>query len=134
MTSTTNDQLINNIEMDHFGCSTHRLSTTGINSCVSFIILLNHGEHIFMEHRSDVYFPTLLNMENVRLCFENIAEHLCRIQPQSDVTGIVMLGGIDNQPRSSKLQKCINEIIEIGVDSNDTNKSRHFKQLFNNIQ
>ncbi|CAF5186852.1 unnamed protein product, partial [Rotaria magnacalcarata] len=44
-----------------------------------------------------------------------------------------MLGGIDNQPRSSKLQKCINEIIEIGVDSNDTNKSRHFKQLFNNI-
>ncbi|CAF3112400.1 unnamed protein product [Rotaria socialis] len=133
MTSTTNDQLINDIEMDHFGCSTHRLSTTGINSCVSFIILLNHGEHIFMEHRSDVYFPTLLNMENVRLCFENIAEHICRIQPQSDVTGIVMLGGIDNQLRSSELQKCINEVIEIGVDSNDTNKSRHFKQLFNNI-
>ncbi|CAF2919268.1 unnamed protein product, partial [Rotaria sp. Silwood2] len=46
---------------------------------------------------------------------------------------ILKLGGMDGQQQFREFQDCINRMIEIGVDLNDNNKSRHYKQLFNNI-
>jgi hypothetical protein len=69
------NELINDIEMEHFGCNTHWLGTTGINSCIASIILLNNNQNIFIEHRSDIYLPVEINLDNVRLWFENVAKH-----------------------------------------------------------
>ncbi len=89
MSSTTINKinkLINDIDMDHFSSSTDWLGTAGIGPCVGFMILLNNNEHIFIEHRSDIYFPSELNLDNVRLCFKNIVKHVSTILPESSIT------------------------------------------------
>lgn len=44
-----------------------------------------------------------------------------------------MLGGLFRNQRSVILQKCINKIIQIPENINNNNKSRHYRQLLNNI-
>ena len=47
MTASEKDKKpINDIDMDYFGSSDNRLGTTGINTCIGFIIIFNHGEHV----------------------------------------------------------------------------------------
>jgi hypothetical protein len=78
--------LISDIEMDHFGSGADSLATTGLGPCIGFLILLDHGQHIFLEHRSPVYLPPKINSASVRLCFANVANHVSEMLPQSTIT------------------------------------------------
>jgi hypothetical protein len=84
--TTIKNELINDIKMDHFSYSSDRLGTTGVNSCVGFVVFLNNNQNVFIEHRTDVYFPEELSLENIRLCFENVATHIFKVLPESHVT------------------------------------------------
>jgi len=58
--------------MNYFGISTDRLVTTGVGPCVCFSVILNSADdkQIFIEHRSDAYFPSSLTLNNVRLYYK----------------------------------------------------------------
>jgi len=62
------------------------LATTGVARCICFIVILNDAEEVFIEHRSDIFFPAQLKLENVGLCFQNLAEHINEILPTSNIT------------------------------------------------
>jgi hypothetical protein len=62
--------------MDYFGSSDNRLGTTGINTCIGFIVIFNHGGHVFIEHRTAIHFPSQLSISNIRSFFKNIVEHI----------------------------------------------------------
>jgi hypothetical protein len=76
---------IYDIDMDHFGQSDDRLATTGLASCIGFVVILNDGQNVFVEHRSDIYLPTTINLENIRSCFKNVAKHIFEILPTSNI-------------------------------------------------
>ncbi len=78
--------LISDIEMDHFGSGADSLATTGLGPCIGFLILLDLGQHIFLEHRSPVYLPPKINSASVRLCFANVANHVSDMLLQSTIT------------------------------------------------
>jgi hypothetical protein len=80
------DSSINDIEMDHFGSKADLLATTGLGPCVGFLVLLDHGQHIFLEHRSSIYLPQEINSVTVGSCFANVAKHLSAMLPQSTIT------------------------------------------------
>jgi hypothetical protein len=61
------------ILMDCFGSSNDFLSTTGVGPCVGFVVLLANGQNIFIEHRTDMYLPRGMNINNVRLCFNPLS-------------------------------------------------------------
>jgi hypothetical protein len=84
--SKIENPLIENIEMDHFGFSKGRLATKGIAPCIGFIVILNDAEEVFIEHRSDIFFPAKLKLKNVGLCFQNLAEHISEVLPTSNIT------------------------------------------------
>jgi hypothetical protein len=86
MSTTEKEEKINDIEMEHFGCSNDWLSTTGVNTCVGFIVFLNNGENVLIEHWSDISFPETLNINNVRSCFKKIARHIDKLFEHSNVT------------------------------------------------
>jgi hypothetical protein len=48
---------IANIDMDHFECTTGRIATKKIRPCICFIVILDDGKGVFVEHRSDIYLP-----------------------------------------------------------------------------
>ncbi|CAF4608829.1 unnamed protein product [Rotaria socialis] len=83
--ATSNSLSILDIQMDHFGSSPDRIATKGLNSCVAIVVFLNPGGRIFVEHRSDVYFPNDLNLQNLDRCFENICKHIEIISPESNI-------------------------------------------------
>lgn len=56
MASSVENHRIDNIEMDHFGSSTGCLATQGVGPCICFVVTLNNGQQIFLEHRSDIFF------------------------------------------------------------------------------
>jgi len=74
--------------MNYFGISTDRLVTTGVGPCVCFSVILNSADdkQIFIEHRSDAYFPSSLTLNNVRLYLQNVAEHIVQLCPEPDIT------------------------------------------------
>ncbi len=78
--------IISDIDMDNFGQSSYRLATTGVSTCVGFIVFLDNSEGVFLEHRSDLFLPTTINLETVRLCFKNIAKHISNLFPTSAIT------------------------------------------------
>jgi hypothetical protein len=51
-------KFINDIDIDHFGWSVDRLGTTSVSTCVGFIVILNDGQDLFVEHRSDAFFSS----------------------------------------------------------------------------
>ncbi|CAF1160060.1 unnamed protein product [Rotaria sordida] len=77
---------INDIEIDHFGSGIDYLATTSLGPCIGFVVLLDNNQHIFIEHRSSVYIPPLINLATVRLCFQNVAKHVSDLLPISSIT------------------------------------------------
>ncbi|CAF4025450.1 unnamed protein product [Rotaria sordida] len=77
---------INDIKVDHFGSGIDYLATTSLGPCIGFVVLLDNNQHIFIEHRSSVYIPPLINLATVRLCFQNIAKHVSDLLPISSIT------------------------------------------------
>jgi hypothetical protein len=80
------EKTINDIETDHFSFSNIRLATTSVYTCISLVFILNNGEHIFIEHRSDINFPAESSLDNVRSCFKNIANHIDEVLPYAHIT------------------------------------------------
>jgi hypothetical protein len=76
---------IANIEIDHFGCIADRVATKNIGRCICFITILNDGK-VFVEHRSDIFFPSEITSDNVALWIENLAEHIVQAAPGSNIT------------------------------------------------
>ncbi len=52
-----------------------------VGPCICFVAILNDGQEVFMEHRSDTCFPAEFKVENVRSCFQNIAKHISEVLP-----------------------------------------------------
>ncbi len=77
---------INDIDMDHFGSGTDILATTGVGPCISFLVILDHGQHIFVEHRGSTNIPSIINLNTVRVCLENVAKHVYDLLPISSIT------------------------------------------------
>jgi len=77
---------INDIDMDHFGSGTDILATTGVGPCISFFVILDHGQHIFVEHRGPTNIPSIINFNTVRVCLENVAKHVYDLLPISSIT------------------------------------------------
>jgi len=77
---------INDIEMDHFGCGIDFLASKSVGPCIGFVVLLDHGQHIFVEHRSPNFIPTKVNLNNTRLCLQNVAKHVSDSFPTSSIT------------------------------------------------
>ncbi len=66
---------INDIEMDHFSSAKNYLATSGLVSCIGFVILLNNSKQIFIEHRSDPTLPKQITLNNTRSLLKNISQH-----------------------------------------------------------
>lgn len=58
--------------MDQLGVSKFRLATTGLNPCIGFVVFLNDGEDILIEHLTDLRLPGTMNLNKVREVFEDI--------------------------------------------------------------
>lgn len=71
---------------DDYGQSADRLATTGVGPCVGFVVILNHGQNIFIEHLSELSLFEEMNLENVRSCLKNVAKHVFEVLPTSSIT------------------------------------------------
>jgi len=78
-----NKQLIENIEMEAFGSTKVRLATIGVGPCICFVVILNDGCEVFLEHRSDPYLPATITTETIDLCLQNLAEHVNDVSSSS---------------------------------------------------
>lgn len=85
-TIKVDNPLIKNIEMDHYEFSAGPLATVGVGPCICFLIILNDGQQVFLEHRSDIFFASNLSLKNTSLCLENLAEHVSEVLPTSKIT------------------------------------------------
>ncbi|CAF0953263.1 unnamed protein product [Rotaria sordida] len=103
---------INDIKVDHFGSGIDYLATTSLGPCIGFVVLLDNNQHIFIEHRSSVYIPPLINLATVRLCFQNIAKHVSDLLPISSITSVWIFGGLSNDLNYNKTVKEINFLVE----------------------
>jgi hypothetical protein len=72
--------------MDHYGFNIDRLATTGIGPCICFVVTLNNGKEVFVEHRSDIFLPLKVGLVNTSLCFQNLAEHVKEVLPTSTIS------------------------------------------------
>jgi hypothetical protein len=54
--SNVGNDAIENIKMDHFGGTEGRVAIIGVGPCICFLIILNNGQELFLEHRSDIFF------------------------------------------------------------------------------
>ncbi|CAF0922837.1 unnamed protein product [Adineta steineri] len=77
---------INDIEMGHFGSGIEFLATTSLGPCISFLIILDKAENIFIEHRTAISLPSEMNMKTVRSCLEILAKHCSDTTPQLTIT------------------------------------------------
>lgn len=55
--SKTDKSSIEQIEMGCFVLTPSRVATLGVGTCICFLVILNDGQEIFLEHRSDDYLP-----------------------------------------------------------------------------
>ena len=74
--------LIDDIDMDHFGQSDGPLATSGLVTCVGFVVILNQGQNVFIEHRSDVFLPVEIDAATVRLLLDDVIEHIAKVIPK----------------------------------------------------
>jgi hypothetical protein len=88
MASTTpkESHSIENIEMDFYGVTTDRVATIGVGPCICFVIILNGGREVFLEHRSDPFLSQDIKTKNVALCLQNVAEHIRDFLETADIT------------------------------------------------
>ncbi|CAF1282425.1 unnamed protein product [Rotaria sordida] len=108
---------INDIKVDHFGSGIDYLATTSLGPCIGFVVLLDNNQHIFIEHRSSVYIPPLINLATVRLCFQNVAKHVSDLLPISSITSVWIFGGLSNDLNYSKFQTFIDDINKSSSDN-----------------
>ncbi|CAF3704474.1 unnamed protein product [Adineta steineri] len=133
MSLGTKSKLINDINVDHFGCSNDRLGSTGITTCIGFIVTFNNGEDVFIEHKSNILFPKVVTLENMRICFKNIAKYIYDVLPTSTITVVLILGGMNDSTRFEQLHNAINGVLKNNVDNDGETESSHYRQLSNNI-
>lgn len=79
------DFSIDDIDMGDYGQSDDCLATTGVGPCVAFVVILNHGQNVFIEHLTDISLPEIMNLENVRLCLKDVANHVFDVLPTSNI-------------------------------------------------
>ncbi|CAF1037813.1 unnamed protein product [Adineta steineri] len=72
--------------MEFFDSGTDILSTTGVNTCVSFLVRSDHRQQIFIEHRSSTNIPSIIDLNTVRTCFDNVAKQVAIYLPTSSIT------------------------------------------------
>ena len=73
------------VDMDCYGSSKNCLATRGVGPCVCFIVVFNNEAEVFLEHRSDIFFPAKPSLINIDLCLQNLAEHINEILPTSNI-------------------------------------------------
>ncbi|CAF3660536.1 unnamed protein product [Adineta steineri] len=71
-------------------------------------------------------------IDDIRLCFNNIAEHLHEALPQLIISAVFILGGKD-ESQFQNLQNAINDVVKTDVNLDHINKSYYYKDLFKNI-
>ena len=86
MSATSQSKRIYDVDVDFFVCAKDSITTTGINTCICSVVILNEGEYVFLEHRSDTYLPMIIDYENVQLYLQNLAQHIYKILPKSSIT------------------------------------------------
>jgi hypothetical protein len=75
-----------NVEMDHSDFSTEGLATTGLGPCHGFIAILNQGQHVFIEHRSDMFIASLVSEREVADYFDEVMKQIHHVLPGSTIT------------------------------------------------
>jgi hypothetical protein len=88
MASTTpkESHSIENIEMDAFGVTTDLLATKGVIPCICFVVILEDGCELFLEHRNDPFLPPTIITETICLCLHNLAQHVSDVSPSSRIS------------------------------------------------
>ena len=74
------------VDMDHSDWSEKGLATTGVGPCYCFIVIVNHGEHVFIEHRSDALVASEVVECDVTQHFEKVAKQVNKVLPRSTIT------------------------------------------------
>lgn len=78
--------LIPDVDMDQCQCSSQRLGITGVGTGVCFVVILNNGEDVFIEHRSGVGLPEDFTEVQATQYLECIAKQIHLMLPGSSVT------------------------------------------------
>ncbi|CAF0904051.1 unnamed protein product [Adineta ricciae] len=81
--------IINDIEMDYFGSGLDFLATSGVNACISLLVITDHSQHSFVEHRSPTRVPSVIDLDTVRAWLQDVAEHVSFALPTSTITRAV---------------------------------------------
>lgn len=81
-----NIQPIPNVDMDQCACSDQWLGTTGVGPCVCFVVILNKGKDVFMEHRSGVGLPSVFTPLHATQYLKRVANQIHTMRPGSSVT------------------------------------------------
>ena len=79
-------QPIPNVDMDQCECSDQRLGTTGVGPCVCFVVILNKGKDVFIEHRSGVGLPSEFTPLHATQYLKRVANQIHTMLPGSSVT------------------------------------------------
>ena len=79
-------KIIWDVNMDNFDVSNGRLATAGIGPCFCFLVVLNNGQEVFIEHRSAVFLNTASQNHRVAECFTDVAEHIDMKRPGAIIT------------------------------------------------
>ncbi|CAF4393058.1 unnamed protein product [Adineta steineri] len=77
---------INNIELDFFDSGTDIVATTGVGPRISFLVRSDHRQQIFIEHRSSTNIPSIIDLNTVCTCFDNVAKQVAIYLPTSNIT------------------------------------------------
>jgi hypothetical protein len=86
MSARSQSKGIYDVDMEYFDSAKDSIATTGINTCICCVVILNEGKDIFLEHRNDTFLPMIINYENVQLYLRNLAQHIHKIVPKSSIT------------------------------------------------
>jgi hypothetical protein len=76
---------IANVAMDQCQCSTQRLGTTGVGPCMCFIVILDEGEYVYIEHRSGLGLPREFTAMHATQYLKRIAKQIHSMRPTSNI-------------------------------------------------
>ncbi|UJR35437.1 hypothetical protein I4U23_028194 [Adineta vaga] len=110
----------------------HLFSTLGVGPCVGFVVLLDQGQLIFIEHRGPDRCPSKMNLDNVRMCLEEVASHVTTALSSSIITNVWIFGGVsDNKMDYEGFQENIEKIIKSSPDNAFFKHIKHSDVCFN---
>lgn len=78
--------VIHDVSMESFAVASGHLPTTGLNGCVGFVIILDDGSDIFIEHRSGLLLPLRNDIEDIREYLREVVRSLTKLKPRSQIT------------------------------------------------